>query len=36
MKLDELRRTLARGLVIPAHPLALDMNGRFDDVVSAR
>jgi hypothetical protein len=26
-----LRGTLARGLVIPAHPLALDNAGRFDD-----
>jgi dihydrodipicolinate synthetase family protein len=31
MTLDELRRTLGRGLVIPAHPLALDANGRFDE-----
>jgi dihydrodipicolinate synthase/N-acetylneuraminate lyase len=31
MTLDELRRTLARGLVIPAHPLALDANGGFDE-----
>ena len=27
----ELRQILARGLVIPAHPLALDANGRFDE-----
>ena len=31
MTLSELRQTLARGLVIPAHPLALDPNGRFDE-----
>ena len=31
MTLDQLRRTLARGMVIPAHPLALDANGRFDE-----
>ncbi len=31
MTIDELRRALARGLVIPAHPLALDPNGRFDE-----
>jgi hypothetical protein len=31
MTIDQLRRELARGLVIPAHPLALDSNGRFDE-----
>src|SRR4029079_14311638 len=31
MTIDQLRRELARGLVIPAHPLALDANGRFDE-----
>src|SRR4029079_15673575 len=31
MTFDELRHALARGLVIPAHPLALDSNGRFDE-----
>lgn len=31
MTIDDLRSTLARGLVIPAHPLALDANGRFDE-----
>ncbi|HTH02791.1 MAG TPA: hypothetical protein VL882_21105 [Vicinamibacterales bacterium] len=31
MTLEQLRATLARGLVIPAHPLALDGNGRFDE-----
>jgi len=31
MTLDELRQTLAPGLVIPAHPLALDEDGRFDE-----
>jgi dihydrodipicolinate synthase/N-acetylneuraminate lyase len=31
MTVDQLRATLARGLVIPAHPLALDANGRFDE-----
>ena len=28
---DELRQTLSRGVVIPAHPLALDGNGGFDE-----
>jgi dihydrodipicolinate synthase/N-acetylneuraminate lyase len=27
----ELRQALGQGLVIPAHPLALDANGRFDE-----
>ncbi len=31
MTLTELRVALARGLVIPAHPLALDAEGRFDE-----
>src|SRR5918996_913766 len=31
MMIAELRQILARGLVIPAHPLALDANGRFDE-----
>jgi len=31
MTIDQLRRELARGLVIPAHPVALDSNGRFDE-----
>ena len=31
MTINELRRELARGLVIPAHPLALDETGRFDE-----
>jgi hypothetical protein len=31
MTIDQLRRALTRGLVIPAHPLALDSNGRFDE-----
>ena len=31
MTLDQLRKALDRGLVIPAHPLALDQNGRFDE-----
>jgi hypothetical protein len=31
MTIVQLRRELARGLVIPAHPLALDSNGRFDE-----
>jgi dihydrodipicolinate synthase/N-acetylneuraminate lyase len=31
MTIDELRRALIKGLVIPAHPLALDANGRFDE-----
>ncbi len=31
MNTDLLRRELARGLVIPAHPLALDESGRFDE-----
>ncbi len=31
MTIDQLRSELARGLVIPAHPLALDSNGRFDE-----
>jgi dihydrodipicolinate synthase/N-acetylneuraminate lyase len=31
MHLTELRRRLAAGLVIPAHPLALDTNRRFDE-----
>ena len=31
MTIDQLRRELGRGLVIPAHPLALDANGQFDE-----
>jgi hypothetical protein len=31
MTIDQLRQALARGLVLPAHPLALDVNGRFDE-----
>src|SRR5689334_3511216 len=31
MTTDQVRSLLARGLVIPAHPLALDANGRFDE-----
>jgi hypothetical protein len=31
MTTDQLRHTLASGLVIPAHPLALDAEGRFDE-----
>lgn len=31
MTIDQLRSVLATGLVIPAHPLALDANGRFDE-----
>jgi dihydrodipicolinate synthase/N-acetylneuraminate lyase len=31
MLIAELRQALARGLAIPAHPLALDANGRFDE-----
>ena len=31
MTIDQLRTILARGLVIPAHPLALDDNGRFEE-----
>ena len=31
MTINQLRSTLDRGLVIPAHPLALDANGRFDE-----
>ena len=31
MTINQLRSTLGRGLVIPAHPLALDANGRFDE-----
>jgi hypothetical protein len=31
MTIDQLRSALAAGLVIPAHPLALDANGRFDE-----
>ena len=31
MHLTELRRRLAAGLAIPAHPLALDANRRFDE-----
>ena len=31
MPITELRRELARGLVIPAHPLALDETGRLDE-----
>jgi dihydrodipicolinate synthase/N-acetylneuraminate lyase len=31
MTTAELRQALGRGLVIPAHPLALDANGRFDE-----
>ena len=31
MTLDRLRKALDRGLVIPAHPLALDESGRFDE-----
>lgn len=31
MTINELRRELARGLVIPAHPLALDDTGRLDE-----
>jgi hypothetical protein len=31
MTIDQLRRELTRGLVIPAHPLALDTNGQFDE-----
>jgi len=29
--IEQLRASLARGLVIPAHPLALDAEGRFDE-----
>jgi dihydrodipicolinate synthase/N-acetylneuraminate lyase len=29
--IEELRASLARGLAIPAHPLALDAEGRFDE-----
>src|SRR5262245_23454042 len=29
--IEELRASLARGLAIPAHPLALDANGKFDE-----
>src|SRR4051812_23892439 len=31
MTTDQLRTALARGLAIPAHPLALDGDGRFDE-----
>lgn len=31
MTTEQLRQALAAGLVIPAHPLALDPNGRFDE-----
>ena len=31
MNIDQLRAILGRGLVIPAHPLALDVDGRFDE-----
>jgi dihydrodipicolinate synthase/N-acetylneuraminate lyase len=31
MTIDQLRSALGGGLVIPAHPLALDANGRFDE-----
>ena len=31
MTTDQLRSLLGRGLVIPAHPLALDDSGRFDE-----
>jgi dihydrodipicolinate synthetase family protein len=31
MTTEQLRQALAAGLVIPAHPLALDANGRFDE-----
>ena len=31
MTVDQLRSRLSGGLVIPAHPLALDANGRFDE-----
>ncbi len=31
MTIDQLRKILSGGLVIPAHPLALDDNGRFDE-----
>jgi dihydrodipicolinate synthase/N-acetylneuraminate lyase len=31
MTVDQLRKKLRRGLVIPAHPLALDVNGAFDE-----
>ena len=31
MPTDPVRQLLARGLVIPAHPLALDAEGRFDE-----
>src|SRR4051794_41457898 len=31
MRIDQLRSALARGLVIPAHPLALDGNAGFDE-----
>jgi dihydrodipicolinate synthase/N-acetylneuraminate lyase len=31
MTIDQLRSALARGVVIPAHPLALDGNGGFDE-----
>jgi len=31
MTTDQLRQRLAAGLVIPAHPLALDAEGRFDE-----
>jgi hypothetical protein len=31
MNTDQLRRELGRGLVIPAHPLALNSAGRFDE-----
>lgn len=30
-RIDQARAALARGLVIPAHPLALDGEGRFDE-----
>jgi hypothetical protein len=31
VEIERLRQALAAGLVIPAHPLALDANGRFDE-----
>src|SRR3954469_5315169 len=31
MEIGQLRTALARGLVIPAHPLALDTSGSFDE-----
>src|SRR4051812_23585333 len=31
MAVDQLREMLSRGVAIPAHPLALDANGCFDE-----